>query len=43
VFDKQTYTRQEVLILLEDVYCKVAGMVNDYGKSEYDYVQESEE
>ena len=31
-FAKQTYTREDVINLLEDVYCEVAGDYNDYGK-----------
>lgn len=36
-FDKQTYTRQEVINMLEDVYMETAGSYNDYGKNSDDY------
>ena len=35
--EKKTYSREDVIALLEDVYAETAGSHNDYGKSTEDY------
>jgi hypothetical protein len=34
---KQTFTKEELIFLLEDLYMEVAGSYNDYGKWPEDY------
>lgn len=34
-------SHDKLVTLLEDAYCEVAGMFNDYGKDESDYQQEA--
>jgi hypothetical protein len=34
---KQSFTREELVSLLEDLYTEVAGSYNDYGKNSQDY------
>jgi len=40
-FDKQTYTRAEVIAMLEDVYMDTAGSHNDYGRRPSDYAHDA--
>lgn len=34
---KQSFTKEEVISLLEDLYMEVAGSYNDYGRNSEDY------
>jgi len=34
---KKMYSREEVRIMLEEMYCETAGSYNDYGKHAHDY------